>query len=363
MLKKYCPRGVLNKDPNESELYVEFFNKSVLQVLGADAPDSIRGKDFAGVVLDEYAMMNPLIWSEIIRPVLAENGGWAWFLYTPKGRNHAFDQWNNSVGWGEEWAQFMLTVNDSGLIDAKALEQAKMEMPELTYRQEFLCEFLEDATGVFKRIKQCIVGELSDPITGRMYVLGVDLAKSVDFTVLVVMDATTREVVAFERFQSTSWVEQKLRIQQIAHRYNNALTIIDSTGVGDPIVDDLRVSNISLFYEDDRPGFKFTNESKKHLIENLAIAIEQRLITFPKIDTLIQELMDYDFNILASGKITYGAPEGKHDDCVTALALACWAIRHRTRSANAIKSINRTPELITVGGYGWQDAGRGYYGW
>jgi hypothetical protein len=176
------------------------------------------------------------------------------------------------------------------------------------------------------------------------------------------MDATTRELVYFERFQDVSWPVQKLKIQEIAGKYNNALTILDSTGVGDPIADDLRHANISLYYEDDRPGYKFTSDSKKRLIENLAIAIEQRLITFPLIEVLIEELRNYEYNLTARGRIEYGAPDGKHDDCVTALALACWAIRSRTQAAGGIrKEIKREP--VAIGGYGWQDAGRGYYGW
>jgi len=172
---------------------------------------------------------------------------------------------------------------------------------------------------------------LREPEKGKFYVMGADLAKHQDFTVLTVMEASTREVVAFDRFQDISWTEQKVRIQALASRYNNALVLLDSTGVGDPILDDLQVSFVSA------EGYKFNNESKKRLINFLAVAIEQRLITFPDIEVLVNELQIYEYAITSHGAITYNAPSGKHDDCVISLALAVWACKTYIQSAQLIE--------------------------
>lgn len=160
--------------------------------------------------------------------------------------------------------------------------------------------------------------------------MGVDLAKTQDFTVLTVIDSVTREVVAKERFQDVSWKEQKIRIQALALKYNRALCIVDSTGLGDPIYEDLMNSGVSC------EGYKFTNDTKCKLIENLAIAIEQRLITFPPDEDLLDELRSYEYTITDQGRIKYSAPEGKHDDCVISLGLAVWGIRHMMKEAQVL---------------------------
>ena len=63
------------------------------RLYGADNADALRGIYLDGIVLDEYADMDPQMWSEIIRPALADRGGWAVFIGTPKGRNAFFELW------------------------------------------------------------------------------------------------------------------------------------------------------------------------------------------------------------------------------------------------------------------------------
>jgi len=305
----------LKKEPNETELFCEFNSDSVLQVRGADDPDSLRGIGYKGVILDEYAMMKPEIWTEIIQPVLRANDGWAWFLFTPHGRNHAYHQWINGKKW-DGWQNFFLDANTSGIISPKELEEAKKQMPEDLFKQEFLCKFLEGASSVFKGVSNCISGTLCDPIPSHRYVMGVDLARTVDFTVIIVIDQNTNRVVHFRRFNEISWAYQKEEIAKTATRYNDALIICDASGVGDPIVEDLTRRNLKV------EGFKFTNISKQELVERAILAISQRMIFFPPITELLEELEAFTYEISASGNYKYQAPSGTHDDCVMAFCLA-----------------------------------------
>jgi len=326
---------------NEQELSMTHKHlDTVLELKGADNEDSLRGPGLQSAGLDECAMMKMNVWPEIIRPMLADTRGPAAFIGTPKGRNWFYDLYAKGLlDKDSQWKSWHFPTAINKYISAEEIEQARQDMSERLFKQEFLAEFLDDDTGVFKKVRQCIVGELKTPILGRFYVMGVDLAKTEDFTVLTVVDSITREVVAFVRFRGVSWTEQKLRIQELAFTYNNALVIVDSTGVGDPIVEDLEAANISLHYEGDRPGYKFTHESKVRLIEGLAIAIEQRLITWPRtLEVLTQEVMNYEYFISDGGRIKYGAPEGKHDDCVVSLALANWGIRSQSRSAQVVQA-------------------------
>lgn len=216
-----------------------------------------------------------------------------------------------------------------------SLEQLKSLKPDI-YNRFVLNDWMVEAEGKILKshyVDACVDGnfisdEIEAPIEGENYDMGVDLAKYNDYTVLITIKKSTNKVVNFQRFNETSWNLQKQKIIATATRYSRARIIPDSTGVGDPIVEDLQREGMSVYYDRKagRDGFKFTNTSKEQLIENLIIAIEQKKVTFPKIEVLIDELKDFEIEITEAGNRRYGAPGSKHDDCVIALALALWPV-------------------------------------
>ena len=337
---------------NEAELYAEYPNitdkngiPTRLELKGADNEDSLVGVGLRTLRVDEAALIKSDVWENILRPMLADYRAPAYFYTTPRGHNWLHDLYLKGLDPQEtDWATWKQPTAINKYIAPEEIEVMRKEMSHNLFLQEVMAEFLADEAGVFKHIRQCIVGELEQPIPGRFYVMGVDLAKTVDFTVLTVIDSVTRKVVAFERFQDVLWGIQKERIQKLAHKYNDALVILDATGVGDPIAEDLQHSNISLYHDKDRPGIRLNNQNKKQIIDQLAINIEQRLLTFPNIDILTAELYNFGYEITSHGNITYGAPDGKHDDCVISLALANWGIRSYAHSAQVIQT--REEELI-----------------
>jgi hypothetical protein len=190
---------------------------------------------------------------------------------------------------------------------------------------------------VFRNVS-AIVEDYPMPIpaqTGFDYLLGIDLARSIDYTVFIVFCVQLRRIVYFERLENenkTSWNYQEEKAHQIAHMYNNALLVPDSTGVGDPLVERWQRRGLRVFHNQttgglETPGVKFNSINKENLIEKLKIAIELQLITIPKIKVLVDELVAYESVILPSRNYRYSAPQGKHDDCVIALALAVWGVR------------------------------------
>lgn len=211
----------------------------------------------------------------------------------------------------------------------KGLEQLKLIKPDI-YKRYVLNDWDVQREGkVFKanKVDACIGGAFEDYIAGEEYILGVDLAKYLDFTVLCVIKKSTRQVVYWERYQDTSWALNEARIIEVARKYH-ALVVPDSTGVGDPIVEVLQRAGLDIWQEEtvDKAGFVFSNKSKEQLIENLIIAIEHAKVKFPNIEVLIDELKNYEVEITKSGNTRYGAPDGKHDDAVTSLALALYPI-------------------------------------
>jgi phage terminase large subunit len=125
---------------HESELRVDYSGGAQVRLYGADNPDALRGIYLDGIVLDEYADMDPRMWSEIIRPALADRQGWAVFIGTPKGRNGFFDLWRRSQS-EPGWFSMMLKASETGLIPASELALARRDLSEEQYAQEFECSF------------------------------------------------------------------------------------------------------------------------------------------------------------------------------------------------------------------------------
>lgn len=134
------PLRTLGADVNESELRVDYHNGGQVRLYGADNADGLRGIYLDGVVLDEFADMDPRVWSEVIRPALADRQGWAVFIGTPKGRNAFYDVWQRSQA-EEDWFSLMLKASETGLIAQSELDLARRDLSEDQYAQEFECSF------------------------------------------------------------------------------------------------------------------------------------------------------------------------------------------------------------------------------
>lgn len=134
---------------NESELRVDFPNTARIRLYGADNADvRMRGLYFMGMVLDEYADFDPRLWGTVMVPTLADHGGWAVFIGTPKGHNAFFRVWNDSAD-NPGWYRFMLRASESGLLPAEVLNAARREQSEDEYAQEFECSFSAAVRGAY----------------------------------------------------------------------------------------------------------------------------------------------------------------------------------------------------------------------
>lgn len=288
---------------------------SILALKGADRPDLLRGPNPFGLIFDEYATMKPEAW-EVIQPVLRANNGWAWFTGTPKGRNHFYDLYLRGKQEDKEWKSWFLPASESGIIAKEQLEIARASMPERVYQQELECAFHEAAGIVFRGVPDICTLTPSEPIIGHHYVMGVDLAKHEDFTVIAVYDRGNNFQVYQDRFNKIEWPFQKKRIQAVCEKYNHASVVVDATGIGDPIVDDLGREGLPII------PFKITEPSKKELIEKLSIFIEQQNIRMLDLTETVDEFANFGYKMLQSGRVSYGAERGAHDDIVIAHALA-----------------------------------------
>ena len=304
---------------NKTEHVLTLANDAKILLRSMDNPDAVRPLSVAGLVAEEFSLWSRYAWEECVRPTLMAREAPGLFIFTPKGLNHAHELWTRAARAEPGYVGFHFASYD-GPLSREQIDAEAASLPENVYRQEILAEFLEELGGVFGGVRDCVAGELEDPQEGETYVVGCDLAKTTDFTVLCVLERSSRALVHFERFGQLDWEFQIEKIRATSRRYRNATVWLDSTGLGDPVYDRLKSLGAPV------KGYKFTAESKRRLVENLSLAISERSLRFPDIPELVSELEIYAAEQLPGGGVRYGAPAGYHDDAVTALALACWGL-------------------------------------
>lgn len=148
---KHYTQKIPGVEYNEADLRIEIpHNKSRIMLLSAENPNSLRGIYLDGVVLDEYAEMDPTAWTSVIRPALSDRRGWAIFLGTPKGQNHFYEHYDYGKTSGDpEWASFMYKASETKLISQEELDSARRTMTEEEYNQEYECDFNAGLVGAY----------------------------------------------------------------------------------------------------------------------------------------------------------------------------------------------------------------------
>lgn len=275
-----------------------------------------RSRKYKRVIVDEGAFVKALwkSWTESIRATLTDLKGDAWFLSTPRGKNDFFKLFTRGRSGEANWQAWQMSTYTNPYIDNTEIDDAKSDLPESAFRQEYLAEFLENIANPFGYpfIQQCTFPISSEPPV----CFGIDLAKSFDWTVIIGLDRNG-SVCYYDRFQK-DWHGTK---QAIFNLRTSVPIAIDSTGSGDPIAEDIArvLPSVEMFL--------FTQKSKQQLMEGLAVAIQQRKITFPE-GQIKDELENFEYIFTKTG-VKYSAPSGLHDDAVCSLALA-W---HKYRTA------------------------------
>ena len=291
--------------------FIEFVTGGIIEFWTLENPMAGRSRKYKRAIVDEAAFARNLwqLWTEGIRATLTDLKGDGWMMSTPKGKNDFYKFFMRGQSGEDGWMSWQMPTSTNPHIDISEILAAQKDLPELAFSQEYLAQFNDNAANPFGQefIRLC-TGELSNepPV-----VYGIDLAKSVDWTVIIGLDRFAR-VCYVERFQRP-WNETK----EIIRRLPYGAIKIDSTGVGDPITEDIQRDRSDVH------AFKYTSHSKQQLMEGLAAAIHQRRLVFPE-GVITAELSNFEYLMTPTG-VRYTAPPGLHDDAVNALALA-WAM-------------------------------------
>jgi phage FluMu gp28-like protein len=305
-------RGIYTSK-NDSEMRLAFGNGATWWFKTTKDPDNLFGEDVASVVMEEYTRMKEEAW-HAVRSTLTYTEGPARFIGNVKGRGWGFRLARAAENGAAGWEYHRITADDAvaaGVLTRSEIEDAERELPAHIFRELYFCEPSDDGGNPFgiQHIEACTVDGLSD---GEPVVWGVDLARKVDWTVAIALDEDQR-VCRFERWQRIPWSETRSRLLRLI---DGTRALVDATGVGDPIVEELAREQPQI------EGEVFSQKRKQQLMEGLMGRIQGHEVAFP--DGPIRAELDlFEYHYTGSS-YRYAAPEGPgmHDDCVMALALA-----------------------------------------
>ena len=299
---------------------ITLVNGSVIECKSAENVKSMMGRAVDLIIMDEASRVGEDVWRRFLRPNIVDKNGRALMISTPAGLNWFYDMWLWADQADKRKGQaFHFTSKDNPHFTESEWNEIKETTAQIIFEQEYQAKFLSDAGSVFRGVDDIAVLQPQQPEEGQQYIIGVDLAKHEDYTVLCVFNRFKKEMVWMDRFQDIDYNLQKKRIIALAKKYNNAKVIIDSSGAGDPVVEDIKREIFVQEYK------MHAMKSKQQLIEKLSIFIEQQIIKILDNEILLNELKRYAFTQSSQG-YKYSAPKNQHDDTVIALALAVWGI-------------------------------------
>ena len=315
---KQALKGVPKLYVNNSDLIISLPDGGHLQFVSLHEPDNLRGEGLDHIFIDEAAFIKNGIWDEILRPMLATTGGGATFSSSPNGTGNDFHTLylRGLDPQQPNWKTFHAPSSTSPLIPGSELEDIKRHTPERVYLQEYEAIFLDDGGAVFRNLEACI----SDPPTVYKRVcFGVDWGRTNDYTVIVALDMDSGKMLEMQRFNQIDWTLQRDRLITMYTRYKPVVILAESNSIGAPNIEELQKRGLPV------TPFATTAQSKKDLINTLALNLEQETVGILNDPILLGELKAYTVEALPSGNFRYNAPAGLHDDCVIALALANYA--------------------------------------
>lgn len=325
-------RKYIVKD-SEKWMYFELSNGTTVWCMSGENLESLPGDRLDFLFIDEAALCMEEVW-QVLRPsLLANPKSQAWIVSTPRGKNwfYGLSIMEQSAGQSHRYKTFHFTSYDNPTLPAEEIESLKTELPELLYRQEILAEFISGGL-IFRNLDRMMRAPgPQPPIPGHNYVAGVDLAKENDFTVIKIADTSNNTEVYSERSNHRDWSYQKTAIYMAAKRYNNATVIIDKTGVGGSVVEDLQKMD-RAYPEAPQQGhltivpIAFSTVSKPELFKHYILMHENDLIWLMNDEVTKREHEKFEGELMPSGYIRYGAPKKQNDDTVVAAALMAWGL-------------------------------------
>jgi hypothetical protein len=333
---RQLPAGVLAKPaPPDSNfdagraVILHFKNGTVMEFYSAERPEGMLGAAVDYCVMDEASRMKPATWQQTISPTLIDHEGGALMISTPKGRNWFYYEWLKGQDPQQPlYDSWTFTTQDNPTLPPGEADRMAASMPKMEADQEIFAKFIAAGSSVFilqdHALQDAAVHRSGliegQDVTNAHVMLGIDLARTSDYTVIM-GERENGENVYYERMQAIAWEEQRRRIRRavsVLHRAGAAAVtlVVDEGNAGSVIVEDLEDAGYDVV------GINFTTH-KANMVRLLANDLERgraKVLNSPEYG--LTEFENYEMGITPGGRYTYSAPEGQHDDVVSAKMLA-----------------------------------------
>lgn len=312
---------VVKKNQGISSMYIELINGSIIYVRAANSENSLRGYTIQKLIIDESAYCDEQIYRNVLLPMLNTKipgiQNKILLISTPRGKLNWLYTEYKKIGTDPAYAGCKWTSFDNPARNESIIMDFKRSLSESAFNQEFLANW-QDQFSMFNNVMECatIPNLQVEPIVNERYIMAFDLGLVNDYTCCTVMNYKSH-VVWIERFRRVTNMNLKTKIVDLIKKWNPTKVVIESTGIGKPIISDLKHEHHIYNIEE----WNTSQSSKEIIIESLANAFDNFAIKIPKNpDFLIKELIDFTAYPTKNGKLKYESASG-HDDSVMSLAM------------------------------------------
>lgn len=298
---------------NASDLVIESVTGSSLWFYSAEQGDKIRGITNNYLIIDEAAFLKngTDLWYSILSPTIKVKGEKILFISTPNGTNNIFYELAiKAQSRIKDWAYIMRDIYSDSFCEN--IEEIREQTPDIIFRQEYLCEFIEGATSFFTNYHQCYDNTMVFNWKSPLWA-GIDWSSTgKDKTVLTFINAEGQ----VQKYNIEGDLDKKYeQIASIINQRKPRAVYAETNSIGEVMLNEL-----NKLLKKKAKGFLTTNDSKTEIIGELAVALERGDITYNDIE-LDRQLGAYGYSVTKTNKLSF-AGVGEHDDATMSLAFA-----------------------------------------
>ena len=350
-IKSFCPIGNGFKCV-DGLLEVRLPNGSFIKFLhGSDAEVTVEGEGVDRFVVDESGKQDKQLWYSLFTTI-TQTRGKGIVTGTPRGFNWYYDEFRKAKQGDPFYTWTQLETEQSPYVKPKAIEQAKRLLPKALFDQYYRARFVSMST-VFGDISTMFDESLkvnpgckfwihpNGDLRKEDTVTGWDIAKHRDYSVFMTFDFSGR-MLGYARFQKINYEIQVDRLKHYMHNYFQGDRILkyDATGIGDAVGEMIADKDIDASIT----PVIFSNKSKQVMVSRATMAIECGFPKCPRIEQIEHEFGSYEVNVTKTGLFSYSAPDGEHDDCVSAGIMAISSAYQNSMAESAEKMLE---ELVS----------------
>lgn len=303
----------ITKEANKSEKIITLINGTRIYFRSAEKPETIRGLAIDYCFIDEAQDVSDDAFNKAILPTLTAKGKKCLIAGTPKSKNWFYQYFHRNNE--KNYNSYTAPSSISPFVSDEFLEEQKQSLPPSIYEQEFEAKWQEGDGEVFSNIDGVCILDSWIPTRDRTFG-GLDIGTKQDYSVLTIQDRNGR-IVHIWRERGLEYTQIVSKVVYLCKQYKTDL-YVEANSIGDVVYEMIRKQ-----YRNVKP-FITTNTSKENIIRRLISDIADMSIELPSpslFEPLYKELQMFQYKYLPSGKITYQAMSGFHDDCIMSLAI------------------------------------------